>query len=168
MNKQYQGLKNRAAGKAFEDRIQMAFDYCEKIGIAKIDKTPEPFRIIQRQEGGRFVGVFSHKAQPDYKGVIAGGRTVMFEAKYTSTDRIRQEAVTAEQANYLTKMASLGAWCFVICGFSSGSAFKIPWEIWKDMQDFFGHKYVMEKDLEPYTIKFSRNGILEIISERRN
>ena len=141
----------------------MSFDYYERTGFAKIDKTPEPFRILQRLEGGRFVGVFAHKAQPDYKGVISGGRAVLFEAKFTATDRIRQEAVTAEQSKYLSAAADLGAWCFVLVGFSSGNAYMIPWEIWRDMSKFFGRKYATEQDLAPFRIKTAPSGLLIIL-----
>ena len=160
---QLKGKRNRAEGKAFEDRIDEAFAYYAKTGYALIDKTPEPFKIIRRLEDTRFIGCFQKKAQPDYKGTIKGGRTVIFEAKYTSTDRITQDRVNDTQASYLDQAERLGARCYVLVGFRSGKAFKLPWPIWRDMKERFGRKYVTEKDLKSYEIAGSWNSLLLIL-----
>ena len=56
--RQKQGRKNRAEGKAFEDRLDATFAYYADKGYALIDKTPEPFKIIKRLEQMRFIGCF--------------------------------------------------------------------------------------------------------------
>ena len=160
---QLKGKRNRAEGKAFEDRLDEAFAYYAKTGYALIDKTPEPFKIIKRLEHLRFIGCFQKKAQPDYKGTIKGGRTVIFEAKYTDSDRIQQDRVSDAQWSYMEQVTELGARCFVLAGFKSGGIYRIPWPVWSDMKKKFGHKYVTEKDLSEYRISKSWNDMLLIL-----
>lgn len=164
---QKRGKQNRAEGKAFEDRLDAAFAYYTEMGYAQIDKTPEPFKIIRRLEQTRFIGCFTKNAQPDYKGTVNGGRTVIFEAKYTTSDRISQDRVSDEQALYMDRAAKLGARCYVIAGFRSGRAYRIPWFIWRDMKDHFRHKYVTEKELESFRIPVAWDGRLQILAERK-
>ncbi len=61
----------------------------ERLGIAVIEKTPELFAITKSLGDGRFCGHFAHQAQPEYKGVLSGGRCVAFEAKHTDAGRNR-------------------------------------------------------------------------------
>ena len=89
----------------------------------------------------------------------------MYEAKYTSGDKIGADRVTEAQADYLTKKAAVGAFCYVLAGFPSGRVYKIPWEIWRDMKAYFGRKYIKETDpeLQQYVVKTANFGILMII-----
>lgn len=157
------GRKNREEGKEFERRIDEAFAYCRSRGSALVDKTPEPTKVIKRLEGGKFIAVIDKKAQPDYKGTIKGGRSVMFEAKFTTSDRITADRVTESQAEYLTKAEALGARCYILAGFSSGGVYRIPWKEWSNMQAYFGRKYVKETDLEDYRVMAGNFGFLVII-----
>lgn len=161
--KQKQGRKNRAEGQLFEAVLDRTFAYYSEKGYAKIDKTPEPFKIIKRLEHLRFIGCFQKKAQPDYKGTIKGGRSVIFEAKYTDSDRIQQDRVSDAQWSYMEQATELGARCFVLAGFKSGGIYRIPWPVWSDMKKKFGHKYVTEKDLSEYRISKSWNDMLLIL-----
>ena len=161
--KQKQGRKNRAEGQLFEAVLDRTFAYYSEKGYAKIDKTPEPFKIIKRLEHLRFIGCFQKKAQPDYKGTIKGGRSVIFEAKYTDSDRIQQDRVSDAQWSYMEQATELGARCFVLAGFKSGGIYRIPWPVWSDMKRKFGHKYVTEKDLSEYRISKSWNDMLLIL-----
>lgn len=159
----YQGMKNRAAGKMFEDRLDRTFEYYRERGFALIDKTPEPMHIIRSLEQGKFIASFEKKAQPDYKGTLKGGRAVMFEAKFTETEKLTQERVSEHQQKYLEEQFALGARCYVIAGFKDGTVYRVPWETWRDMKTVFGHKYVTQNDLKPYMVKPSWNGVLLIL-----
>lgn len=163
--RQLQGKINREEGKEFERRIQAAFDYVNARGAAVINKVPEPIKIIKRLEAGKFIAVFEKKAQPDYEGTLNGGRSVIYEAKYTSGDRISAERVTDAQADYLGKKAAIGAHCYILAGFPSGRVYKIPWEIWRDMRAYFGRKYIKETDMElqQYIVKTTNFGMLMIL-----
>ena len=154
------GYLSRERGKAFEARIDQSFEYYRSRGYAAVDKTPEPMKPIQRLDNVRFIACYEKKAQADYKGVIKGGREVVFEAKYTASDRLTQDRVTKEQAEFIDQHAALGARCYVIGGFSSGDVYLIPWAVWSDMKNQFGRKYATEADLQPYKTKTGWNGVL--------
>lgn len=161
---QKRGRENREAGKAFEAELDKAFSYYHEKGYAQIDKTPEPMKILKRLSQGRFTACFLKKAQPDYKGTIKGGRSVMFEAKYTATDRIKQDAVNEEQTRYLENASLLGARCYVVVGFSTGGVYRVPWKVWASMKSQFGHKYATENDLKLYAVPRAWNDRLMILN----
>lgn len=158
-----QGLRNRARGKAFEEDLDKTFAYYNEKGFAQIDKTPEPMKVIRSMGEGRFLACFTKRAQPDYKGTIKGGRAVMFEAKYTTQDRIAQDAVSDVQWEYMDAASALGARCYVLCGFKSGGVYRLPWPDWVNMKRLFGHKYATEQQLEKYQVKRSWNDMLLIL-----
>lgn len=114
--------------------------------------------------GGMSLLLYEKQAQPDYKGTIKGGRTVMFEAKFTAADRMEQSRVLQSQQDYMDRHQALGARCFVIAGFSSGMVYCVPWDIWKTMKDHFGRKYVTEADLEKYQVQTAWNGTLLLLN----
>lgn len=157
------GAVNKAMGKLFEQRLDAAFAYYEARGMAFVEKTPEPIRAYKDLKNGQFLAVYVKKAQPDYKGVIKGGRAVMIEAKFTLTDRFTQDRVTPGQAEYLTKNEALGARCYVIVGFVAGGVYRIPWAVWNNMKQHFGRKYVTERDLQPYRVKTAPTGALLVL-----
>lgn len=161
---QLQGKQAKAEGKRFEQRLDAAFAYYREKGFALIEKTPEPMRVIKRLDNGKFLCVFEKRAQPDYKGVIKGGRTVVFEAKYTIKDRLQQNQVTPGQAAYLEQQSKLGARCWVLAGFSSGEVYCIPWAVWATMKELYGRKYVKETELEKYRVPLAWNGVLLILN----
>jgi recombination protein U len=161
--RQLQGAISKAKGKRFEERLDRSFAYYRERGAACVEKTPEPMRTIKNMGNGRFLACFEKKAQPDYKGTIKGGRTVMFEAKYTSSDRMEQSRVTDGQAQYMTEQTALGARCYVVAGFDSGSVYCIPWDIWAHMKEHFGRKYVTEANLAKYRVAAAWNETLQLL-----
>lgn len=161
--RQLQGKISRAYGTQFESRLDSAFTYYRHTGFADIEKTPEPMKPIKSLGSGRFVACFIKKAQPDYKGILKGGREIMFEAKFTATDRMEQKRVLPSQCDYMDRHQALGARCFVIAGFKSGHVYCIPWNDWKSMKVLFGRKYVTEVDLEKYLVQIAQNGTLLLL-----
>lgn len=154
---------SRERGKAFEDRINASLDYYRKTGFAAVEKTPEPMKPLRDMGQGKFLACYEKKAQADYKGVIKGGREVVFEAKYTDSDRLLQDRVTPEQTAFMNEHTALGARCYVIGGFPSGNVYRIPWAVWSDMKNQFGRKYATEADLQPYKTKTGWNGVLMLL-----
>jgi len=94
---------------------------------------------------------------------FAYGRTVLYEAKFTASDRIEQSRVSEGQTEYLTRLDGLGARCYVLAGFASGEVYRVPWRIWSTMKDHFGRKYVTEADLQIYKVQRSWNDVLLIL-----
>lgn len=157
------GRRNKAEGRLFEKRLDESFEYYRHNGAALIEKTPEPMHPTKSLGNGKFVAFFEKKAQPDYKGVIKGGREIMYEAKYTVKDRIEQDRVLPEQGEYMDKHQALGARCFVVVGFSTGSVYLVPWQIWRDMKHHFGRKYATEADLQQFRVAEAWNKTLLLL-----
>lgn len=163
--RQLQGRLARERGKRFEQRIDAAFASYEANGFAIIEKTPEPMKVIRRMAEGRFMACFLKKAQPDYKGIIKGGRMVVFEAKYTDRAQLKHSVVIDTQAAYMDRYTALGARCYVIAGFSSGNVYRLPWTDWQDMKRLFGRKYITEQDqiIIKYRVPVARNDVLLLL-----
>ena len=109
--KQGQRFRNRQSngfGKNFEKFVAMGCDFYREKGIADISKVDEPFRVVRLLKDGRFEGRFTRKANPDFEGTIRGGRSICFECKYTSKDRILQSVITKRQAEVLDRKLELG------------------------------------------------------------
>ena len=83
----YQNKVNNAQGHFFESAIKAACALYSDRERADVDKTPEPFRVLEKSRDGKFKGRFTARAQPDFQGTLDGGRSIVFEAKYTTTDR---------------------------------------------------------------------------------
>ena len=90
--RQWQNKINNAQGHIFEQCIKTACLIYAELGRARVEKIPEPFMVTSKGAGGNFAGRFTALAQPDFQGTMAGGQSVVFEAKYTTTDRMKREA----------------------------------------------------------------------------
>jgi recombination protein U len=161
-----QGHRSRVIGKSFEEVIEAACIHYREKEIAIIEKTPEPMKVLgkaqRRGSSGRFEACFIKKAQPDFKGCLANGKAVVFEAKATETERIRKNVITKEQFEYLEGYWKMKASAFVLVCFSLERYYRVPWGIWREMEVFYGRKYLREEDMESYKISF-RNGHLDFM-----
>ena len=162
------GMRARQVGWHFEMLIDEACKHYASTGIADIEKTPEPMKPIKSIGAGRFIAVYTGEAQADYKGYMAGGRAVYFEAKATAGERITQERVTANQDERLNKAWSMGAKVFVLCCVKN-RFFKIPWKIWIDMKNIFGHKYFTADEAAEHGLEigFRAPGVLAFLDETK-
>lgn len=156
------GRNNRAAGKAFEEIIEAACDKYFHQGIADIKKTPEPMKILESIGKGRFIATFEKKAQPDFKGTLQGGTSIVFDAKNTTADEISQSVVSDEQERELNAHATLGGKCFIIVSFDFRAFYRIPWGVWREMKGIYGRKYITPEDIGEYRVVF-QNGILDFL-----
>ena len=156
------GKRNKAAGAFWEDIIETTCLHYSLEGKAEIAKTPEPMKPIRPIGNGKFLAYYEKKAQPDYKGTLAGGRAIVFEAKHTDEDRLKQSAVTSEQEKQLNKHERLGAECFVLVSFGFREFFKVPWATFKAMKTIYGRKYIKPEDLTEFKIPYT-GGILKFL-----
>jgi len=163
--RRHRGKRSRESGAAFEDLITASCEWYKNSGLAEIDKTPEPMRVLEGKTKGRFTACFLKKAQPDYKGTIQGGRSVVFEAKHTDTGKMEQSRVTQEQAKALEQHNKLGAECFVLLSFGMRDFYRVPWPDWRDMKAVFGHKHVTPEELERYRLELGGNGVLKLLGD---
>ena len=96
-------------------------------------------------------------AQSDYKGTLVGGMGLVFDAKCTNTNMIGQNAVTDKQFEDFDFCHELGAVCFVLVSIRSESFYRVPWCVWKNMENLFGHRYMTFEELQPYKIRATAN-----------
>lgn len=156
------GAKNRAQGDALEEAIAAACGFYRAVGLAAIDKTPEPMKVLKQLEEGKFLCCFKKKAQPDFQGTLSSGRSVMFDAKSTRTGRIEQSVVTDKQWEYLDDHEKMNALCFVLVSFGDVYAV-VPWSDWKKMKELFGRKYITREDVTPYRVRYNTRGVLDFL-----
>lgn len=151
---QYQNAANNAQGHLFESAIEAACNAYREDGRAEINKTPEPFRVLNKSSNGMFMGRFTAHAQPDFQGTLMDGRSIVFEAKTTTSDRMKRDVLTVTQQNALENHMNLGA-VAAVCICIEDKFFFIPWIIWRDMKGHYGRKYVTANDVEEYRVKFN-------------
>lgn len=151
-SKNFRNRMSNDQGQLFERLIDQACLYYRMKGLAMIEKTPEPFRVKKKNQDNTFTGWFTGNAQPDYKGTVQGGQALVFEAKFTSKDRIKKSVVTDNQAVCLDIHEEMGALVGVCCMIGKTAAF-VPWDHWKQMKELFGRQYLLESELmEKYQV----------------
>lgn len=162
---QLRGKVNHDLGKNFEERIESICETYEKNNLAKIEKTPEPMKILKHIENGHFESIFTKSAQPDFKGTKKGGKTIVFDAKFTELDKINYAVLSDYQRETLLKYKTLGAEAFVLVGFISGNIYKIDIDIWNNMKEQFGRKYIREEELKELNFKanLDKNGVINFL-----
>ena len=157
------GMQSKIAGETFEGIIEASLEWYKDSGRAHIEKTPEPMKPISKpNRKGQFLACFTKAAQPDFKGTMAGGLSVVFDAKHTDMDRIKQSYVTDEQADDLELHHRLGAAAFVLVSFGLHDFFRVPWTVWRDMKAVFGRKYIKPEELEIFRVPYMA-GIVKIL-----
>jgi recombination protein U len=171
--KHIQGAEAKSAGDAFERLIADACDYYRRRKIAEIDKNSEPIKVTKPLGNGKFECFFLKRAQPDFKGTLQGGRSIVMEAKSVNDKRIAIDAVREHQADALDSHAELGAECYVLASLPDNLGkrryAKVPWEHWKEPathvlksgaeKELRSHSWV---DLAPWEVPLS-GGILRFL-----
>ena len=163
LERSMRGLQSKRAGDRFEAMIEASLQWYEANGAATITKTPEPMRPLGPPNSkGQFLACYVKAAQPDFQGTITGGRSVVFEAKHTDGDRIEYSRLTDKQIEKLSRHHALGAAAFVLVSFGLCDFYRIPWEVWRDMQDIYGHKHMKQPECEPYRVQYIA-GVLKLL-----
>lgn len=150
------GRSNRATGNMFEKWIESSCEYYWNMGYACIEKTPEPMIPLKPygdRKKGQFIACFSKKAQPDFKGALCDGTCIIFDAKHTDQDRIQQSVITDKQRELLEKYEKMGAHCYVVVSIGLQRFYRVPWDVWKNMKELYGHKYMTpDEELKPFEV----------------
>ena len=141
VSNQWRGMRARSMGQTFEAIIDAGCAWYRERGLAYIEKTPEPMRPLRAPNSkGQFLACYTKAAQPDYKGTILGGRSIVIEAKHTDSGRIDQSRTSSEQ---MEALATLWAWRI---GIRIG-------ELWTDgvfhgaMADLAGHEGIVRSEI---------------------
>lgn len=147
-------MKANTQGHFLEGYIKGACDFYKDQRRAYVEQIPEPFRVTSTNRNGEFTGRFTANAQPDFMGVLPGGRAICFEAKYTGQEKLQQSVVTDTQADTLEHWWSIGAKAGVCINIGDVFAF-IPWGIWRSMKAIYGRKYIKQEEAETFRVKFN-------------
>lgn len=157
------GLISKRAGEIFEEIIAASLVWYESRMLACIEKTPEPMKPLRPpNRQGQFLACYTKAGQPDFKGTLAGGRSVVFEAKHTDADRIKYDRLTDEQIVKLSTHHALGAVAFVLVSFGLQDFYAIPWTVWQNMKAIYGRKYVLKTETEQYRVPYE-NGVIKLL-----
>ncbi len=146
--------RNRACndrGRGFENLLMKGCQYYQNRGLAVINKVYEPYTCIKVLKNGQFIGRFLDRAEPDFKGVLYGGRAVAFEAKSTRKSRIQYNALTQTQINWLAEQAEMRALTFVAVNIQD-KFYSIPFREWVNMKEIYGKKFLMQDDIKEYEV----------------
>lgn len=159
------GYKSKYNGARFELIIEHACSVYAHRGIAMIEKTPEPLKMIRAGRGNEVIAVFEKKAQPDFQGTLQGGKSIVFEAKHTNDNNIKFDRITPTQHKYLTKHELLGASVYIIISFNFKRFFLVPYYHWVCLGESLNKKSVNGQDLKKYEIDLER-GFLDFLGRR--
>lgn len=149
-----QAQRNRvssARGWAFESLLMRGCNYYRQRGTAIINKVNEPYKVLKKTSGNRFNGVFTGRAEPDFKGVLNGGRAIAFEAKSTQKSRIQRNALSDNQILWLREQFRMGAVAFVAVNIQE-KFYSVPFDVWDDMKLIYNKKFLMHNDIADYEV----------------
>lgn len=155
------GRQSRILGGYFESMVEASLEWYREKGLADVEKTPEAMKQLSRPNSrGQFLACYTKAAQPDFKGTLLGGRSVVFDAKHTDADRIEYKAVTKEQRERLEMHHNLGAKSFILVSFGLQEFYCIPWYLWRDMKAVYGHQYIRRDELHGTDYQVQTSGTL--------
>lgn len=157
-----QGKRAKSNGKAFEELIEHSCRLIRKMGLANIQKTPEPLKPIGVLRGGQFRAIYDRQGQPDFMGTLLGGQSIVLEAKHTSSTNIRFDSVLSHQARQLALTDELGGVAGVLISFSMKDFYHVPYATWRELEKTIGKKSLNENDLAEYRIS-TDNGFLDFL-----
>lgn len=162
-NRQYRGMQSKRAGGALREPHN-----------GELHLVPRARTCLHRQD------TRADEAAPTAEYVWAvprllhkGGTTglsrnarrwssVVFEAKHTDDDRIKYDRLTGDQIEDLEMHHRLGAVAFVLVSFGLQGYYRIPWEVWRDMKQIYGRKYITREEAERYSVPFV-SGVIRIM-----
>ncbi|MFB0841826.1 Holliday junction resolvase RecU [Paenibacillus oleatilyticus] len=116
-------------GMSFENLIEHTNMQYETMGLAVVNKRPTPIRVTSNKHG-RVTGFFEKPSTVDFDGTLAGGRSIVFEAKQVKLEtRFELKNIEEHQVEYLEKCHRLGAVSFILVEFESlRTIYLLPYE----------------------------------------
>jgi len=161
--RQQRAMQSRQNGALFERMIDASLKWYASRGDAHIEKTPEPMKPLRPpNQRGQFLACYTKQAQPDYKGTLKGGRSIVFEAKHSESDKIDYGRLTEEQRDGLEAHYQLGAFAGVLVSLGMTDFYMVPWEIWRRMTEIYGRKHMKDYELERYRVPFY-GGVIKLL-----
>ena len=66
------------------------------------------------------------------------------------------------QEHCLNVHEEFGAHCYIVVSIQFRNYYRVPWNVFRDMQEIYGHKYMNEENLEQFKIS-NTGGILRFL-----
>lgn len=122
-------------GQPFENFIRFANERYQQKGIAMITKQATEFIPIRNSSGKVCNVKVEHKATVDFLGRYKQ-YPIAIEAKNTSSDSIRFDAVQPHQADYMDAFCNEpGTIGLVLVSFNLQKFYAVPWAFWGEAYD---------------------------------
>ena len=122
-------------GQPFENFIRFANERYQQKGIAMITKQATEFIPIRNSSGKVCDVKVEHKATVDFLGRYKQ-YPIAIEAKNTSSDSIRFDAVQPHQADYMDAFCNEpGTIGLVLVSFNLQKFYAVPWAFWGEAYD---------------------------------
>lgn len=144
----------QASNKLLETMLTTACNKYSEEKAAKIAKTVVPFRVlgVLKVQPKVCKCAQEKEQEPDFKGIMASGQAIVFEAKHTEQEHIQWDAIKEHQRKYLNDYCRMNGLVFIIISFGFQKFYRIPWKIWRDMQTLYGRKYLLQQDISHFEI----------------
>lgn len=125
-------------GMQLEEFVEYANARYRHHGMAIVEKVPTEFIPIRNRYGKVINCKVERKAPVDFMGRYLN-TPVAIEAKHTSTDRIRFDAVQDHQAQFLDDFVGKHGLGFgaVLVSFKMDRFFLVPWSFWSAAKDMW-------------------------------
>lgn len=118
-------------GTTFEEFIKWANKRYQAAGDAVICKIPTEILPIRDGRGRIVSAKICEKSTVDFIGKV-GNRPIAIEAKHTSTDSIRWDAVQDHQSSFLSDFyTDVDTIAIVLVSFNLERFYAVPWDCWK-------------------------------------
>lgn len=140
-----------------ERYLDIAIHKINQSGRVFIRKTPMSFRLIRKPLGRENVYECckGEQQQPTYMGTLRGGRMIAFDMVSVNGSTAHIKLLTKAQMETLLNFRSLGAQACIFLAFGAGKKFyRIPVDLWVNMECNFDRNFIMPKDIGEFEIKF--------------
>ena len=148
------GYRNKVNGKAAEILVAQACLVYKKNNVALIEKNPDSLQVIDVFDPKKslFIARFTRKSKPDFEGVLSDGQAVLFDVKATESDRIRSSSLSDNQSENLRQYHKMGALCFILVCIRYETFYSVPWTVWNNMKEIYGHLHMTHNELQQYRV----------------
>lgn len=146
-------------GAFFEELITFSNQRYRNAGIAVVWKVPTPFIPIRNGQGKIINCKVEEKSCTDYLGRYRN-TPVAIEAKHTSSNRIRFDAVQDHQAQFLDDFVGEYGLGFgaVLVSFNMERFFLVPWHFWKKGRELWINNRGAKETVAVYGMKWTTTG----------
>ena len=146
-------------GRGLEELLAAQNEAYAARGIANIQKISTPWKVLR--QGNRIVSAFPEgKSTLDFRGTVAGGIPVSFDAKESEDERgLPLAHIRPHQIDYIRAALPLGEVSFIVCivkptgtiYVADGADVVRLWDLWKNNKGKRGYNLVPVDEMRRVT-----------------